>query len=178
MDLRIQRTRNNIINAFIELRSKKPIEKITVKELSDLAIINKATFYLHYKDIYDLSDSIEDELIDDCLKSMYNPYDMFTIDGFRNMTYNFYSQGKLFDTIFSGSRMDVLVNKLEKKCKEKIFQVHPEYRDNLKANVLLSSTIFGCFHSFFEYRDKDIEVVINCLAQISEDCLKNLNEDL
>ena len=37
MDLRIQRTRKSIINAFIELRATKPLEKITVKELSDLA---------------------------------------------------------------------------------------------------------------------------------------------
>ena len=55
MDLRIQKTRNSIINAFLELRSRKPIEKITVTELAELAVINKATFYKHYKDIYDLS---------------------------------------------------------------------------------------------------------------------------
>lgn len=40
MDLRVKRTRINITNAFIELRSRKPIEKITIKELSELAFIN------------------------------------------------------------------------------------------------------------------------------------------
>lgn len=44
MDLRIERTRRSIINAFIELRSAKNIEKITVKELAEKACINKATF--------------------------------------------------------------------------------------------------------------------------------------
>lgn len=48
MDLRIERTRKSIINAFIELRAHKPIEKITVKELAERAYINKATFYSHY----------------------------------------------------------------------------------------------------------------------------------
>ena len=33
MDLRIEKTERGIKNAFIELRSKKPLEKITVKEL-------------------------------------------------------------------------------------------------------------------------------------------------
>ena len=56
MDLRIERTRKCIKDAFIELRKSKPIEKITVKELAALASINKATFYSHYNDIYDLSD--------------------------------------------------------------------------------------------------------------------------
>lgn len=43
MDLRKQRTKNSIINAFIQLRASKPLEKITVKELAELAYINKAT---------------------------------------------------------------------------------------------------------------------------------------
>ena len=33
MDRRIQRTRNSLFSAFIELRAVKPVEKITVKEL-------------------------------------------------------------------------------------------------------------------------------------------------
>ena len=61
MDLRVQRTRKNIRDAFIELRSRKPIEKITVKELAEAAFINKATFYQHYEDLYDLSESMENE---------------------------------------------------------------------------------------------------------------------
>lgn len=70
MDLRVKRTRINITNAFIELRSRKPIEKITIKELSELAFINKATFYQHYKDIYDLSETLETELINNIVRSI------------------------------------------------------------------------------------------------------------
>ena len=50
MDLRIEKTERGIKNAFIELRSRKPLEKITVKELCELACINKSTFYSHYKE--------------------------------------------------------------------------------------------------------------------------------
>ena len=46
MDLRVKKTRRSIINAFLMLRANKPLEKITVKELAELAMINKATFYL------------------------------------------------------------------------------------------------------------------------------------
>lgn len=41
MDKRITKTKRSIINAFLELRSKKAIEKITVKELCEKAEINK-----------------------------------------------------------------------------------------------------------------------------------------
>ena len=73
MDLRIERTRRSIINAFIELRSAKNIEKITVKELAEKACINKATFYQHYHDIYDLSGQLEDELIRNVINSIPDP---------------------------------------------------------------------------------------------------------
>lgn len=53
MDRRIQRTRNSLFSAFIELRAVKPVEKITVKELTEKANISKQTFYLHFQDIYD-----------------------------------------------------------------------------------------------------------------------------
>ena len=63
MDLRVKKTRKSIVDAFIELRQIKPLEKITVKELASKAMINKETFYLNYQDIYDLEDSLESELI-------------------------------------------------------------------------------------------------------------------
>ena len=44
MDLRIEKTEKGIRNAFIELRSRKPLEKITIKELCEHAYINKSTF--------------------------------------------------------------------------------------------------------------------------------------
>ncbi|AFA50058.1 TetR/AcrR family transcriptional regulator [Acetobacterium woodii] len=44
---------------------EKSIQKITVRELSDFADINRGTFYLHYKDVFDLLDQIENKLIKD-----------------------------------------------------------------------------------------------------------------
>ena len=58
MDIRIEKTKQSIINAFIEIRSRKEVERITVKELCEKARINKSTFYAHYKDIYDLIDDV------------------------------------------------------------------------------------------------------------------------
>ncbi|MDE5861843.1 MAG: TetR family transcriptional regulator, partial [Ruminococcus sp.] len=56
MDLRVEKTKRNIINAFLNLRSHRPIEKITIREIAEIAQINKATFYLHYHDIYELTE--------------------------------------------------------------------------------------------------------------------------
>ena len=73
MDLRVKKTKASIINAFLTLRSKKPLERISVTELSAAAQINKATFYLHYKDIYDLSETLENELFENVFGSIEHP---------------------------------------------------------------------------------------------------------
>ena len=61
-DIRVRRTKKLLRIGVAELGKTKSINKITVKELTDLVEINRGTFYLHYKDVYDLVDSIEDEL--------------------------------------------------------------------------------------------------------------------
>lgn len=56
-------TQNKIKNAFWELYKVKPIERITVKEICDKSNYNRSTFYAHFKDIYDVLDNIENDII-------------------------------------------------------------------------------------------------------------------
>lgn len=51
-------TKTSIANAFIKLLSKKTFEKITIKDITEIANINRATFYAHYDDKYQLFDEI------------------------------------------------------------------------------------------------------------------------
>jgi len=62
-DLRVIRTRKLIKSAFLELMQTVGFERITVQSLSQKAMINRSTFYLHYSDKYDLLDSLEDEML-------------------------------------------------------------------------------------------------------------------
>ena len=62
-DRRTKRTRTLLKKAYIQLLSQKKFSDISVKELCDLADINRGTFYLHYTDIYDLKVQLEDEIV-------------------------------------------------------------------------------------------------------------------
>jgi AcrR family transcriptional regulator len=62
MDRRTQKTQNAIRKAFLTLLEEKSISKITIAEISELADLGRGTFYLHYKDIYDLYEQIENSL--------------------------------------------------------------------------------------------------------------------
>ena len=65
IDRRVKYTKMVIKNSFLALAKQKPISKISVKEICQDADINRATFYAHYADQYDLLRRIEDEFIED-----------------------------------------------------------------------------------------------------------------
>lgn len=52
-------TRRSIQDAFWTLYQEKPLEQITVKQITDLAGYNRSTFYQYYRDVYDVLDQIE-----------------------------------------------------------------------------------------------------------------------
>ena len=55
---KVQETKQRTKNAFLELCGEKKIDKISVKELTARAGINRSTFYAHYQDIYDLKEQV------------------------------------------------------------------------------------------------------------------------
>lgn len=62
-DKRIKRTKYLLLHALTTLMKEKSIKNISVKELCESVDINRGTFYLHYKDIYDLLEKTEQELL-------------------------------------------------------------------------------------------------------------------
>ncbi|HSW96503.1 MAG TPA: TetR/AcrR family transcriptional regulator [Candidatus Saccharimonadales bacterium] len=53
-DLRVKRTEKVIFEALIALTIKKGFSAVTVSDITQAASINRATFYRHYKDKFDL----------------------------------------------------------------------------------------------------------------------------
>ena len=132
MDLRIEKTERAIKNAFIELRAKKPLEKITVKELCAEACINKSTFYSHYADIYALSEAIERETVLSIIDSIKDLKDEFfdnTAGVTRALCLAFLSQVSLIRILFSGKEQNHLANQLDRELKKVIFRKNPEYEE-------------------------------------------------
>lgn len=58
-DRRSRRTRNALTTALMELLREKPLNAITVTELTALADVNRGTFYVHYRDVYDMYDQVK-----------------------------------------------------------------------------------------------------------------------
>ena len=56
LDPRVKRTRNLILRSFESLLAEKGFETISVQDVTDKAEVNRATFYAHFHDKYELLD--------------------------------------------------------------------------------------------------------------------------
>lgn len=156
MDLREKKTVRNIQNAFLKLRAKKPLERITVKELVQLAEVGKSTFYLHYKDVYDLSERMQEEVIQkiyDGIKwsevFLENPSQFM-----QEVFLNFEKYFGLTDILFSGRQYYVLAHYVDQGAKEYLFRKFPDLREDAEYNIRLSYHIQGGFYAYIENHEK------------------------
>ncbi len=61
-DLRSARTRKAIVEAFIALVRERGFDQVTAGEIARRAMVNRATFYRHYRDKYHLVEDIFEQM--------------------------------------------------------------------------------------------------------------------
>ena len=166
MDRRIEKTKNSIINAFLELRSKKDIEKISIRELCERANINKSTFYTHYRDIYDLSEQLESQVVQDILAQIDHADCIITDPQVftQELYYAWLAHEHLIGILFSGSRRDRLIVNIESSIKDKVYGLYPMLRENAFADTVFTLEIYGEFYAFTKCRRFGDENVIKILC--------------
>ena len=60
-----RKTEKQIETSLLQLMKEQTFETISIRQLIDLAEVNRSTFYRYYLDKYDLLEKIEDRLLDD-----------------------------------------------------------------------------------------------------------------
>lgn len=125
-DLRVIKTKKAIRNAFAELLSEKDIQKITIKDIADAAVINRKTFYNYYAGVYSVVDEIENEIIMafiDALRDvdfkqlLHEPYEIFKkLTTIINSDFDFYSHLMKMDS--NTSLISKIIQALEVNIKK------------------------------------------------------------
>ncbi|MEL6526896.1 MAG: TetR/AcrR family transcriptional regulator, partial [Chloroflexota bacterium] len=75
LDRRIGRTRKLLQNALIQLLKEKPLAKIQIKELTELANVSRPAFYKHFETKERLLFSLVDDLFDKIDEKMIEAID-------------------------------------------------------------------------------------------------------
>lgn len=124
-DARITYTKNMIRNSFIKLLNEKPLAQIRLKEVCELAGINRSTFYRYYQDIYDWYNKMETECLEWAQKFMQN----MDKDNFQNVLIHMLTATsnnfELFNALFTKQN--------NKKFSENVFKIFLE-----KASISLN----------------------------------------
>ena len=64
-DLRVARTRKAIQDAFTSLVSERGFDAVTVRDISERAMVNRATFYRHFRDKHEVMRWVTDRVLAD-----------------------------------------------------------------------------------------------------------------
>ncbi|KRG08220.1 TetR/AcrR family transcriptional regulator [Staphylococcus sp. NAM3COL9] len=152
-DRRVRKTKSAIKNAFIQLLEEKDLEKITIQNITQLADVNRGTFYLHYEDKYILLSDMEDEFISGLTdKIVFEKVIMhgvsieafakaFSEEVLKNIITYLYDNIEFYKVIFKLDRK----SKIEEKISDLML-------NNMKKSIPLSNTVSGIpidyFHSY------------------------------
>ena len=146
-DARVKYTRMVIRKTFLELLKEKPISRITVKEICERSEINRATFYKHYQDPFDLLEKLEDEILEHILTMLsqrsYTDISVLYIDMLNMLKEN----EELYRILASGHGDRSLYGRLFMSCYQQVFPLIKNrfpHLDHLKQNLLYYYLSQGC----------------------------------
>lgn len=123
--------------------------------MCEKAQINKSTFYSHYKDIYDLSDQLETEVVTSVIEAIPNPANCLEDPAVlaKNLFLGYLSRDSIIRILFSGTRAGELVRKVEYQLKKILFEAHPEYKQDPIPSMLCCLTRFMAVIMHFSKTD-------------------------
>lgn len=105
----VRNTKARLNKALMQLMSTKPITSISVKELTELADVNRGTFYFHYSDVYAMLSSIEDEFFLELssVMSRSTPTDREMAVSYLTAIFRFLGENREFCSILLGENGDM-----------------------------------------------------------------------
>ena len=182
MDRRVIRTKKAIRNAFAQLLSVKNLEDITVKDIAELADINRKTFYSYYSGVYMIVEETENELVETFeaairdlpLDSLVKePYLLFSrLSAIINADMDFY------EPLMKADQSSNLLTKVSGMLKQKVRESYAAFShvDEATFNVMVDFTfsgLFSVYQSWFNSeRRQSIEEISRTLGIL---CFEGIN---
>lgn len=171
-DRRTRKTKKAIKSAFMSLVTKSDISKITVKEISDSADINRKTFYAHYSDIPAVVDEIENEIVRklfDILSACdmetlrFNPYTIFN-----ELTKLISEDVDYYHLLVNTSFSVTIFDKVKKMLKTRLLEIFSEENtsvDSLALGFALDFASAGMLGAYKEWFNSDRKMSLEELSK-------------
>lgn len=155
-DARVRYTRKVLRDALFECLKKKPLKEVSVKEVCDLAELNRATFYKHYRDCFDLIEKIEEEQLEE-FRELMQTRDKFGKDLTVAILEMLDRNKDLTDAVISGNITDSFKNHMLEAAHEYCIadwkSMMPKATDQ-EVEMMFSASMAAAFHLVINERDK------------------------
>ena len=134
-DRRVKRTKKALKNALLSLLEKKPINEISVTELTTLADVNRATFYFYYTDLLDMLQQIQNEAYQSFQNILSESNtSITTIEGFTEYAENLLNYCKEHEALVKFIIKNDTNNQLYKKIQVLMLHNIPNSKDTFDVN--------------------------------------------
>lgn len=148
-DRRVKRTKALFEAAFLELLKTKDINKISVRNLSEMVDMNRGTFYIHYTDIYDLLGSVENNLVSELSHitewENTNDFEDYSRNSFTNIVQalEYIKDNKqVFKVLLSSKGNILFLEKIKKLFKEKFLTEMFVIKEETNKQYYENATLF------------------------------------
>ena len=150
-DRRVRKTKKALRQGLVSLLGRKNLKDISVRELTDEADLHRGTFYVHYRDIYDLYDRTWQEMLEE-MKAIFlqhPPEELRASPGPLFLAMMEYAwENRDLCQMFFGPHVDqALIRELEKVLEEKCARDWPvlfPQGDTPDSGYLRTFMVDGC----------------------------------
>ena len=167
-DRRIRKTKSQLRAGLSKLMQHKSIKEITVKELVEEVDINRSTFYLHYTDIYNMLETIENDLQEEILKIIQehpvSPFNEASFPFIEDIFLILWENKDIIESIISEHSLKVLK------------ATFPENMDSLKYSY--SFCLTGCIGLIKTWLDSDTGESPQHMADLTFRLIMNALKDI
>lgn len=160
------KTKQALRNSFWKLYEQKPIEKITIHDITTDADLYRTTFYEYYPDVYAVLEEIEDDVFQSYLSFVARIADIRSLQDGMTMLVEFYTENAEYLAVLLGSSGDpVFQKKIKNYIKSAIHERLHIPIDGQESEILIemgSAAVIAMLNYWYEHRDTmSIEDIIN-----------------
>ena len=169
-DRRIRKTRAVLKSSLLSLMKEKSVKHITVKELCDKADINRGTFYLHYTDVFDMLEQIEDDMFRELDEFIDKQDDVLNEELFREV-FIFVKNNNEFCQVMLSDRGEIAFTKKLIKFLHSKFTNH--FGDTNAAEHYFSFMVFGVLGIIESWLNNGMKETPEEMAKICSNIIQN-----
>lgn len=171
---RTAKTRQKLVDAFWKLYCEKPIEKITIKDITTEAGYYRSTFYEYFADVYMILDEIEAELIADYQDMIDRLLTVNDLSAAQTLIVSFYETHGEYVAVLLGSDGDQkFYNSLSKMIKNTVFHRIGLDEEDFQTKILLEvlpASVIALLNYWYKHRDT---VSIQSVLMVGSELMQN-----